>query len=167
MSNSALWVRARKQIAPDENVRLSTDRECLLALAPRKWEELKAAFRRECEVISAQSDRARLECNEPDDHTLNVNRALPAHGYLVTILTLRFHPIVPCIVWQDWKNAKPPESLGMTIDGSNVFFVEGRSGIVISESGAQFIVRMVMPEFAAQRIMRRVMPEIVSQRITS
>jgi hypothetical protein len=140
MSDLVQWIRTREQMAHEENVRLNADRERLLVLAPEKWEELKAEFRRECAVISAQSHRTRLECDESDDNTFRVNRQLLASGHLVVALILQFDRVIPRIICKDFKNARLPWSLDFGIEGNNVFLLEGRSGIVIPE----FVVRNIM-----------------------
>jgi hypothetical protein len=130
-------------MAHEENVRLNADRERLLILAPEKWEELKAEFRRECAAISAQSHRTRIEYDEPDDCTFRVNRQLLASGHFVVALILQFDRIIPRIVCKDFKNVRLPQSLDFTIEGNNVFLLEGRSGIVIPEFVVQHIMRIV------------------------
>ena len=63
----------------EENIRLNSERTYVHALAPNVWEEVKEAFRGECELISSKSKMTQLECDEPSAYSFFVNR-VPLYG---------------------------------------------------------------------------------------
>ena len=114
----------------EENVRLNAERAYVHVLAPNVWEEVKDAFRAECEAISSKSKMMQLECDEPSPYSLWVNR-VPLHVPAIGALEFIFDPSVPCIYWQDHQNKKLRKIICFASDGTSVILVEGRKALIL------------------------------------
>ncbi len=139
MSDFTTHITTREEMILEENKRFNSERQILLTLAPEKWEELKNAFTGECERVSLRSHCMQIECDEPDEYLFQVNRIVSG-GHGIAALTFRFDPTIPRIVWQDLWNKKLKMTIDLPLVGSNVFFANGKSGIVLSQFVCQRMI---------------------------
>jgi hypothetical protein len=115
----------------EENKRLNSEREILLALAPGKWQELKKMLATECANISARSGRLQFDCDEPDAQTFHVSRMV---GNIdVRVLEFQFDSRIPLVVWRLHWIKELDGSLGFAVAGSNVLFTKSSSGVILGE----------------------------------
>jgi len=138
MGNLASQVSAMEAARFEENKRLNAEREILLALAPDRWKEMKAAFREECAAISERSHRFTFECGEPTPWLLTISNVV--HGSAMRLATLRFDLAVPRIVFETHGHRPQSGSVDFLVRGSSVFFANGTSGVILSE----FILNLLM-----------------------
>jgi hypothetical protein len=122
----------------EENKRFNTEREIMEALAPERWAEMKAAFRKECANISKRSAEFTFECDEPTATILFINRIV--RGLVMRIMTLRYDPPVPRIIFSIEGSRPRNGSVDFLVRGSSVFFANGTSGVILPE----FVVDCLM-----------------------
>lgn len=121
----------RERMLYEENVRLNRTHETLLRVASDGWEQFKAAFRDECEATSSQAQLTRLECDEPDECSFQINRVRP-YTPPVCAIVFRFDPAIPRITWQDLQNKKLAKPIEMALDGSSVCFLQDGRPLILS-----------------------------------
>jgi hypothetical protein len=129
----ASHILSLEEMRHEENKRVNGERDILLALAPDRWTELKAAFTTECSKVSRMSS-LQFKCEELDAQTFYVNRI--ASGVAIRALEFHFDARVPRIVWQVLWGMKRAGSLGFVVIGSQVpqvLFADGSQGVVLSE----------------------------------
>jgi hypothetical protein len=131
MSDLADRIASREAMRHEENIRLNSERGYVRALAPNVWEEVKEAFRGECELISSKSKMTQLECDEPSAYSFCVNR-VPLYGPAIGALEFIFDPSVPCIHWQDYQNKKLRKVICFALDGTSAILAEGKRALVLS-----------------------------------
>jgi hypothetical protein len=124
----------------EEDKRLNSEREILLALAPDRWTELKEAFRAECERLTARSHRLQFECEEPDAQTFRINRMVG--NFAVPAVDFTFDLRVPRIVYEVHWGRKSSGSIGFLVTGSNVLFANGTSGVILRDFLANLMIRI-------------------------
>ncbi len=129
----ASHILSLEEMQHEENKRVNAERDILLALAPDRWAELKAAFTAECGKVSKVSS-LQFTCEEYDAHTFYVNRIIS--GVAIRALQFSFDVRVPRIGWQLLWGMKQHGSLGFVVVGSavpQVLFANGSQGVVLSE----------------------------------
>jgi len=131
-------ILAMEEARFEENKRVNSEREILLALVPDKSEELKRAFKEECSAISEKSHLKQFECEEPGPTIFYVNRVIDGNAVVALAFTLDL--AVPRILIEDHWNEREKSALGFAVSGSNVLFANRRSGVVLPE----LVVRLMM-----------------------
>jgi hypothetical protein len=115
----------------EETKRFNTERQIMEALAPEKWAEMKEAFRRECANVTERSSRFTFECDEPTPSIFFINRII--NGLAMRLVTLRFDPAVPRIVFSMEGRRPISGSVDFLVCGSTVVFANGTSGVILPE----------------------------------
>ncbi len=128
----------RESFRYEENKRVNSEREILLALVPDKWEELKRAFKKECSAISEKSHLKQFECEEPGPNLFYVNRVIDGNAVVALAFTLDL--AVPRILIEDHWNEREKSTLGFAVSGTNIFFANRGSGVVLPE----LVVKLMM-----------------------
>ena len=123
-------------MAFQESERFNSERAILLRLAPDCWNELKATFREECAKLSGRSHDFKLECDEPDDDTLFINRIV-GHG-VINDLTFSFDRVGPRIMYHIARSEQPMKVLDFMLCGPRVFL----SGTVIPRLVQELMVQI-------------------------
>jgi hypothetical protein len=129
--NAAERILLMEQARNEENKRLNSEREILLALAPDLWDELKEAFKAECAKLSRATQRLQFECDEPDAQTFHINRMVG--DVAIRAMEFTFDPRVPRVVFEIHWGKKTKGSIGFLVVGSHVLFANGTSGVVLSD----------------------------------
>jgi len=117
---------------------MNAEREIMQAIAPDRWEEMKAAFRKECASISQRSHRFTFECADPMPWLFTISNVI--HGQAERLITLRFDLAVPRIVFETHGHRPQSGSIGFLVRGSSVFLTNGMSGVILPE----FVVNLLM-----------------------
>jgi hypothetical protein len=138
MGDLAGQIGAMEAARFEENKRLNAEREIAQAVAPDRFEEMKAAFRKECVSISQRSHRFTFECADLTPWLFSISNVI--NGQAMRLITLRFDVAVPRIVFETHGHRPQSGSVGFLVRGSSVFFANGTSGVVLPE----FVVDLLM-----------------------
>jgi hypothetical protein len=138
MGDLASQVSAMEAARFEENKRLNAEREILQSLAPEKWGEMKAAFRKDCASVGERSHRFSFECSEPTPWLFTISNVI--YGSAMRLATLRFDSAVPRIVFETHGHRPQSGSVDFLVRGSTVFFANGESGVILPE----FVVNLLM-----------------------
>jgi hypothetical protein len=122
----------------EETKRFNAEREILLARAPEKWEEMKEAFQRECDSVSKRSSRFTFHCYEDGPNVFCISNII--RGLSLRLVTLRFESRIPVIFFQIHGCQPKSGSVDLLVSGPNVFYANGRRGVVLPE----FVLDVIM-----------------------
>lgn len=141
MGNIASQVDALEAARLEENKRLNAEREILLARAPEKWEEMKAAFRLDCASISERSSRFNFECDDLSSTEFGISNIV--RGLALRLVTLRFDSRIPAIFFQTHGHQPKSGSVDFLVSGSAVFYANGRRGVILPEFVLQTLMHVM------------------------